>query len=286
MSFDASAKSLDRGEPVELYLFRWGTEEGAYLAVTNASQPIPNTEQGPSGSPVQVVYQPQPITRAAYKVSGKVERSKMDIRVAVDSEISRLFLEYPPSSIVTVIVRQLHLNDPEREALAVWNGRVLTSGRAGRETVLSCDNTTISLKRVGLRRKYQYGCPLVLYGQKCKASKADATYTATVAALSRDSMTLVPGWNGDLDPADFSGGIFEWQSEIGQEIRPIRRVTSSGALQFVGSLRGLEVGSTVKVILGCNHQMSDCRRLHNNILNYGGQAWIPTKNPIRHHPFW
>jgi hypothetical protein len=39
------------------------------------------------------------------------------------------------------------------------------------------------------------------------------------------------------------------------------------------------------VVLGCNHQAyaeegGDCQPLHDNIVNYGGDRWIPLKNPI------
>jgi hypothetical protein len=45
------------------------------------------------------------------------------------------------------------------------------------------------------------------------------------------------------------------------------------------------VTDPIDVVLGCNHQLyaadgGDCEGLHDNVLNFGGFRWIPTKNPI------
>ena len=52
-----------------------------------------------------------------------------------------------------------------------------------------------------------------------------------------------------------------------------------------GLPQDLAVNDSVEVVVGCNHKAyaeddGDCQPLHDNILNYGGDRWIPLKNPI------
>jgi hypothetical protein len=65
------------------------------------------------------------------------------------------------------------------------------------------------MRRPGLRRNYQYGCPLVLYSVgdgQCNADKASKTLSATVASRERRDRHADAGWNGAFAAAKFLGG--------------------------------------------------------------------------------
>jgi len=55
---------------------------------------------------------------------------------------------------------------------------------------------------------------------------------------------------------------------------------SGDTIHLTGPTPELPVGGPFEISLGCNHQVSDCEFLHLNILNYGGQPFIPLKSPI------
>lgn len=60
---------------------------------------------------------------------------------------------------------------------------------------------------------------------------------------------------------------------------------SGDTLSLSGIPRNLAASDSVDVVLGCNHDAfaadgGDCEGLHDNLPNYGGCKWIPTKNPI------
>lgn len=277
MSFDAIERSTATGRPVELYEFRYGSAKDAVYRYTNADSD--KTEGG-------VVYKAIPINRDGYKSSGKTDNATMTIKVSEEADIAELFTAYPPTQPVTVIVRAGHLSDGQKQYLVVWSGRVLSTAKEGNESILTCENTLVSLKRAGLRANWQYGCRHVLYGPGCKASQAKATRTTTVVRISPSGAIVLPaGWNQDTEFAYFKGGMLRWQTDKGTEYRTIRNCTENG-ISYHGPLRGLEAGMTIAVILGCNHKMNHCQEVHDNILNYGGQPWIPLKNPAKHHPFW
>lgn len=279
--FGTKEASRSQGEPVTLYLFEYGDRRTGY---TDAEQPIihdDGDERGP------VTYKPIPIQRGKIVSSGSAAKSTLSLTLPVGTVIARLYLSYPPSSTTTVIIRQGHIGDPDEQFLVCWVGWVLSCARTGLTATLTCNPVSSSLKRNGLRRRYQYGCPHALYGPECKASKAAATTSTTVSTTEGNSVTLSPGWSPH--PEKHVGGLLEWTTVDGvYEVRTIRRVVNGGAtLMLSGPPRGLLSGSTVSAVLGCNHKSGvgaqpdgDCRPLHNNVQNFGGQMYIPFKNPI------
>lgn len=285
MTFTLYETSRRRGKPTNLYLFIFGGEEGdspapLYLGYTDAEQEI--TYDG-------FVYTPVPITRDRIYSAGNLDKAALPLRMPRDIEFAERFRVYPPPQVTTLIIRQGHLSDlPTPEFLVCWTGRVLSVGREGDECIIVGEPISSSMRRPGLRRPYQIGCPHVLYSQgtgMCNADEVAATVTTTVLNVVETSVTLVPGWEGAFNPSKFTQGMFKWQNVDDQtEIRQILSV-SGDTLLLGGLLRDLEAAMPVSVVLGCNHRKDevddgDCLPLHNNIQNYGGCDWIPVKNPI------
>jgi hypothetical protein len=282
MAFADKETSRYSGQPVELYLFRYGSQAGSYYAYTNAENDITfNDGDGDK------VYKAVPISRESVKSSGTLDKSALSLRAAKDLSMSEIFRDYPPAAVVTLTIRQGHLDDPDNEFLVAWAGRVLSYERDGSERVMSAEPVSTSLRRSGLRRFYQIPCPHYLYGPDCRASRAAATVTGTVTAVSGYDVTLAPGWNAH-SAEKYRQGEFSWTSAAGETVTRMILKTSGNTLTLAGALLDLAVGDTVNVTLGCNHQTSptgdgvgDCTNLHNNGQNYGGCKWIPTKNPIK-----
>jgi len=225
-----------------------------------------------------VVYQPVPIRCGSVNASGKLDKSMFEVRLPRTAAIVELFTAYPPSQPITLTVRQGHVNDSDDQFMVVWSGRVLSSRRDDNEIIFACEPTSSSLRRPGLRRTYQIGCPHVLYGPGCFTPKVPQV--STVVSLSGLDVTLAPGWNGSNPVGKFAQGLIEWDTPEGtREIRRILRVVGN-TLSVSGLLRGLSVSGPVTAYLGCAHNTGDCLALHDNIKNYGGCPTIPPKNPL------
>lgn len=225
-----------------------------------------------------VTYQPVPINCGTINASGKLDKSTFEVRLPRTAGIADLFRAYPPSQPVTLIVRQGHINDEDGEFLVAWAGRVLSSKRDGNEVVFACEPTSSSLRRPGLRRSYQFGCPHALYGPGCYAVKQPQT--GQVTAINGLEVTLASGWNGSFAAAKFAQGLMEWDTPDGtKEIRRVLRIDGN-KVTISGMLRGLEVSDSVTMLLGCAQTTSDCLNLHNNIHNFGGCPTIPVQNPL------
>lgn len=269
MSFDTYERSRTRGAPDTLYRFTYQTRVFAY---TDAEESI--TFSGTE-------YQPIPIDRNSLSTSGTLDKSTLRVDLPHDCEVAELFRVFPPSDVVAITVFQGHREDPAHQFLAVWTGRVISCSRETTTATVLCEPVSTSMKRPGLRRRYQYGCPHALYGPQCGVNREDFTVEAEVTAVSGATVTFGVGWNGAFAETQFVGGLLEWENADGvTELRTILRVnTGPNSLVVSGKVAGLAEGATVRLSLGCNHLMSGCN-VFANIQNFGGQPWIPKKNPI------
>lgn len=274
MTFPTYETSRTLGQPMNLYRFTVGDQVIAY-----ADTEVSITFLG-------VEYLPIPIDRDGVTSSGSLDKVDVKIQVPHDSDIANLFLVGPPSEIVGVTIFQGHGDDPDNEFLAVFAGRVLSCGREDSIATLTCQPISTSMKRPGLRRNYMYGCPHALYGDQCRADRASFSWDMTVVSATSNQVVLAPNWwsVSGQSASKFIGGVAQWAFEGRPVLRTIlRSPAESQTIVLNGAADGLVAGSTINLTLGCNHLLlngGDCGAVFDNAVNYGGQPWIPTVNPI------
>lgn len=294
MTLDTRESSRYSGQPVKLYLI-----QGANLmedvplgpfAFNNGEAPIARPVLDGNGDLVDVVFQPWPIKNSDLSHDGTLDKSDITVTMAIgDPDMDTMFLAYPPSQVVNLTIFEGHIGDavtPENFP-ASWMGRVVSGGyNDTNELELTCVPVSTKIKQPGLRRNYQIGCPHVLFGPQCRASKAAATTVKSVASVTRNKITLnTPVANANR----YVGGLLEWaNSDNGRkELRTISSMRVDGTeITIRGVARGLAVGTILSVIRGCNRQMTGCNQHTDsvaggpNIHNYGGQPFIPLENPL------
>ena len=266
MTFDALETSRAGGKPIRLFEFQTGIN--TFLRFTDADEAVAD-----GGN----TFQPIPIDIESITASGSLDKTETRVTVPQDSGLAELYLVYPPEIPVTLVVWAGHLGEPELKL--AFTGTVLSCDRQGSEAVLACEPVTAALRRPGLRRNWQLGCPYALYKGLCTASRPAATFAHTVQSLDSTAITLLAGWNGAFGIEKYLGGLVEWtNSGGGTEARAILRTTDT-MIVLSGLTRDLNALDSVDVILGCNRQMDDCESLHNVIRDFGGQPFIPLENP-------
>jgi hypothetical protein len=287
MSYATYEESQDQGGPVQLYLFRYGSEDGEHYAYTSHTEELTIDHGGSVG---EITYTPVPAERDNIVSNGTLDKAAIGLRLDIGTDLAELFRVYPPSHVVTLTIYEGHVDDGDQEFLAVWAGRIVSASREGSELAMSGEPIATQMKRPGLRRHYQYGCPHVLYGDQCGANKAAATVFATVASIDGTTVTLDAGWEGAFDPDKFVRGMLEWTPlyETTRRRTIIRR--TGDILTLSGIPTDLAVSDSVSVVLRCNHKAfapsGDCEALHDNLLNFGGQPWIPLKNVVNANPYY
>ncbi len=275
MTFDTYERSRYRGAPVALHLVVGSDTETPVgpFAFNNGETDI--VREG-------IIFRPWPIKHGDITSDGTLDKSDLTVSLALGTDLDSLFLSYPPSQVVNLIIFEGHMDDdvtPETFP-AVWSGRIVNGEHKENELHLSCLPVSTAIKRPGLRRNYQIGCPHVLYGEQCRANKAAATVTRTIISVSRNEITFDATLGEDR--ARYAGGLVEWVA-AGTGYREVRTIASIAPLgnriTFRGMPRGLAPGMQISLTRGCNHLMSGCEQ-HGNIHNYGGQPFIPLENPL------
>lgn len=293
MTFASTETSRASGRPITLFYFRYGSDENSYVAYTDAETEV-MAEGSVAG--VDVTYTPIPIGRDSVTASGTLDKATIEIRMPRDIALTDQFLVYPPSVVVSLVIRQAHVDvleldsPPILEAPAIWVGRVVGMSFEGSEAKFICEPIATSMRRNGLRRVFQNGCPLALYGDECRADKPAATVDIEILDVETTKIIMPDGWFGSADVTKYLGGPVQWTTDEGNtEIRTILSITDGKDLSVNGFVRGLAYPGTVSVSFGCNRSQDDCLNLHiesgssppnSNIHNYGGQDWIPFENPV------
>lgn len=269
MAFAEYEESRHSGRPIKLYKFMLGPLPEDELRYTDAetTQVLNNQD-----------YEPVAISHSKMSATGTLDRTTMTISMQGQTQLSDIFRVYPPSYVITLVVFQGHADDSANQFLMCWGGKVINAAWPKNELTLTCEPASIAMRRPGLRRNYQRSCPHALYGPKCKAPKLPLNAICT--NVYRKNTIRVSTVGGD--PAAYYNGTIEWvNSEGRREIVSIQSAGADGTLRLAGLPPTLTVGSAVKIYKGCDHSMGErgCE-MHNNILNYGGQPWIPLRNPV------
>ncbi|MDY7117122.1 phage BR0599 family protein [Halomonas sp. SSL-5] len=268
--FETFFTSRAGSRPIYLYDLTFGEGDAGKLRLTSAERPI--YALGGRFDPAQIKH-------GEIESSGTLDNATLEVKTPRTNPLVEIFRVYPPERVVNLVIYRGELDDPDAEFKAVWSGRVLNFGLQGLEATFSCEPIATAIRRPGLRRTYQYGCPHALYGPQCRADKTAASSPGQVTSISGSVVTLASGWNAQ-HAAKYTNGMLEWAGEGGTTRRTILQVLAGDQLLLAGVIHDLAPGDAVTAVLGCNHQMSDCKDLHDNILNYGGQPWITKINPL------
>lgn len=279
MTFNALETSRQKGSPSNLLLFKYGTQEGAYYAYTLGDRRITHNS---------IVYEPSPIDLPETSANGTLDRAVVEIGIPLNSGLGQLLRNQSQSSVVSLIVRQGHIGDPDNEWPVVFVARVLGGSIETPMMRLYCEPVSTSLRRQMLKRHFMRQCPFELYGPLCKANKAAATASYVPETVQDFGVTMPIGWVLPAIALRYLGGIAKWSGVGGDQVRTIVRVTSDRVLTFSGRTKDLTGGELIELSYGCSHVLAlagsvlsgDCKDVHNNILNYGGQFLMPLENPI------
>jgi hypothetical protein len=284
MTYAAIEQSTDLGSPITLFEFIYGdSSEDVYRYATTVDTIVAAGR----------IWEPFNISHSAIVSSGSLDRAELTVTMPSDTPLSDIFMITPPS-------RQLLLNIWRGHALTgeaklddftrIWAGRVLSPNWTESGLELSCEAIATSLKRIGLRRYYQYGCAHVLYGNACKMVEADNTAYGYVGPLVNAQVVdmAITAFPAGFEPARLVGGTFNYAYESPRRsLRTITSVSVVGAfyrLVLMSAISNLEPGITATASYGCKHNWTACQQFGNTV-NYGGCPSIPTKDPYRSNTF-
>lgn len=276
MSYLSKENSVQDGSPIHLLHFSQGVLNWRY---TTASYPI---------IALGHIWNPSPITQGGVNQSNDMTRDTLSLRFPRDHEFARIFLAYTPDQLTSVTLYRGH--EGESEFIVYWKGRIASTKSGGETISVECEPVFTSLRRPGLRARYQRTCRHAHYGRGCNLDPEDWA-TSGICTEASGVQVVVP------QAALFSAGYFiggmiespdgvlrhviEHSGSLLTLIRPIEslilEVGSSGYGRSYGENYG---GVPVRIFPGCDHSRFTCESKFNNLDNNGSFPWIPEKNPF------
>lgn len=214
-----------------------------------------------------------PIAIGRDEIESKTELSKANITVTVslDNTMGKQLLRESVDAIVSLTIYSKDLETGN--VMVAWKGRLASVKPNDKSIQLYFESIFTSLRRPGVRQRYQRTCPHVLYGSDCRADKSVHMLDTIVNTI--DGINVVVYQPAQAESGWYTGGILE--SDKG-----IRFVTahSGDNITISRPIAGLVSGDFIKVYPGCDRGITTCKTKFNNIENNGSFPYIPNKNPF------
>ena len=263
MSYLDYENSPQDGNPVELYEFVQGLQRWNYVSGAESMVRLGQ------------VYTPMPVTRDRIKQSSDIFKDSLRLTFPRDDPFASQFLGFAPEGVTTVTVLRGHAGDVDEEFIVYWKGRVVGAKAGGNQVDVECESVFTSIKRPGLRARFEYGCRHALYLRGCNVNREVYKTSGAVLSISGGLAVAVAG--AALKPEGyFTGGML---------------VSASGASRFIVGhvgdvvtmsrpLAELSGATAVDLYPGCDHLKETCKIKFNNLPNFGGFPYIPSRNPF------
>ena len=268
MSYDLIETSVDDARPIELFEIAYTGNRWRYTSADRDITYLGN------------VYRAVACSRSDLEPTSDSTKASLNLTFPRDVELSDVFRIQPPSEVVSVTLFGEHFED--NDFIVFWKGRIINAEWKGSVVEFVSESIFSSMRRPGLRRRYQLQCPYALYGAKCGVNRDSWKEEHLLTHMSGLSLQF----NSTIGkPAGYyAGGYLTWENSFNQNIekRMIRSFdTITGTVVLSAAPIGLSQGQLLTMYPGCNHTLDGggCARF-NNTDNFGGTPFIPMKNPF------
>lgn len=262
--------SEELSEPVEIYDI--GYSGGIWRYTTNTEDVVVDGQ----------TYVATAIKRGETEDSGDATKSNMDVTIGRNTTLGNLFKVTAPSEPITITIRQYHASwgyqEPDKQTIAIWKGRVTNVNWQNDELVLTSESVFSSMLRLGVTRKFSRQCSHNLYGTACNVQRSAFSVTATPIGIVGTVLSIQHGKQAHW----FAGGYIRYKNNDTGVIEHRQIIASTDRTVTLGAIPlGIVVGKTeVTMYAGCDKTHQTCINKFDNIKNYGGQPFIPIKNPF------
>ncbi len=230
-------------------------------------------------------FSPAAIARGAVSAGDQTQEGlelEVTLPFTLDVVQDYAFQTSPPSLVLRLLAFDRSVQNPvNSDIYASSNGAVLWSGQVAGFSVTNRNarlrvpsNFTRALQTTAPAIFYQNPCNHVLYGPQCKVNPTGFTQTTTVTSVA----TTTIGVTSD----GFANNFLDAGSIRNDRTNERRLIISNidDSITINVPFVDLLVGDTVVMRAGCDHSFTTCRVKFNNTINYGGQPFIPGRNPF------
>lgn len=265
MTYDAFEISVEQSQPVETYRFTLGADSFYYTSAEDIVQ-------------VSLInYIPEAISRTNLQQTSEERDTTLEITVPGSNIFAGKYVAVVPGSQATVSIQRLQrLDGATPQVVTIFTGRVRSVSFVENGTVakIAAVPLAAATSRPIPRFMYHSICNHVLYDVRCGVLETSFDFAGTVSVSSGNTIT-VPGVAGFA--ADFfkAGRV---DIDGGSDSRLILSHSGNVVTMLLPFPRDI-TGVSVTLFAGCDHSLPTCKTKFNNVLRYGGYAWVPKKNP-------
>lgn len=261
MAYSDQENSIQDGAPYFLYEFN--TADTTYRFT---DYPVSITGNS-------LIWEPFPIKHTESKQSNELSKNSMTVTIPIGGTFASLFIGWSLDEIVTFTLYRGHFGATDTRVN--WKGRIAGHKLKDGVLELNCESIFTSMRRAGIRARYQRSCRHALYSPGCNLNKDDFSLAGVlVSAISGLTLTI-PDASSKPDNW-FTGGAIRFHDG---SYRMIERHSSSTIIIDRAS-RVLTGGVVVTLYPGCDRTIATCKNKFNNLVNNGSFKWIPVKNPM------
>ncbi len=216
-------------------------------------------------------------SRGAIEQKNEISKAALDINIPIDHPLAMVLLTSFIEQVVSVSVFTKRGATVEIS----WKGRLVSIKPADANLALNFESVFTSMRRPGLRARFQRSCRHSLYNRGCGVDLSLFETLGTLSAMVGTTLTVAEA--ATQPDGYFSGGMIA--AGDGALSYIIAHTGDQLSLQRVGySLQTdfavFGAATPVKLYPGCDKTRATCSAKFDNILKYGGFDWIPTKNPM------
>jgi len=265
--FATLEESVEESRPLDVYDFALGSD--TYRFTSDESDV---TVDG-------YTYAAEAIRRGNPSQSQESRDDIFEVRVPRDNAFALLYIGVVPGQQATLTIRRLQRDEsPVFDTTPVFFKGFVQSVRFpdGGDAVIGAKSIEAMASRIIPRYTYQGQCNHVLYDNDCGVNQDSFKHIGTVTAVSGNTIT-VSGASG------FANGYFNAGYVKPSTLDDFRMVLDHTGdvltllLPFPGSLVGIDVSA----FAGCDHMIDGhCDTRYNNVIEFGGFAFVPEKNPF------
>lgn len=267
MTFSSFEGATETGQPVECYAIELGTSSYRYTSAED--------QQTISSLP----YTPLAIQRSKLDLTRENRANILEVTVPSSEPFVRSFISTIPGQRAKLTVYRFHRTDtPTPEVAVLFVGYVQSVSFEQQDKVAKIAAVPVSsvTARPVPRFTYQSSCNHVLADARCKVDENAFKFVGTVSAVSGNTITVTGA--GAFPNSYFAAGRVELAGA--SDARLVLAHTGS-ILTLLLPFGTSPLGSTVTCFAGCAHDLATCFNKFNNVVNFGGFAFVPHKNPFQ-----
>jgi len=282
MTYTNIEASIAEGRPYFLYQFVEGDQIWRFT-----SRATTWTSAGSGGD--TITWEPAAVAHGDVVQTSEIERGRLELTWPLSHLFARRFLAPLGNTPVTLTIFRGH-EQVLGETVAHWKGRVVGAEVEGQRILLQAESIFSTLRRAGVRAKYQRLCRHALYGRGCRLDIALSWLTGTVTAATGGGLTMtIP--EAAAEPSGwYRGGVLRFGPQLGfitghsgtaiTLSRPIPEIVAALTAPGVDPVSGATLPVLADLAPGCDLRAATCAAKFGNLANFGGFPEIPGRNPF------